>query len=82
MIIIIIIFTSIIISISIIIENDALEDELTGSPWQSHDTVGGVEVVGHWDMDDAYTDDDTDDDHDDDTDDEEVIWLCWWYWRW
>ena len=51
--------------------------------WQSHGAVGEVEVVGHWDMDDAYTDDDTDNDIDgdhDDTDndnDDEAIWLWW-----
>ena len=68
--------------------NDDFEDSLSGSPWRSHGAFGEVEVVGNWDMDDAYIDDDTDDDtddNDDDTDhdnDSEAIWLWWWYWWW
>ena len=48
-----------------------------------------LEVVSHWHMDDAYTDDDPDDDTADDTDngdtdydDDEAIWPWWWYWWW
>ena len=64
--------------------NDAFEDQLIGSPWRSHGAVGEVEVVGHWDMDDAYTDDGTDantdvDDDDDDTkDDNNDEAICLW----
>ena len=35
-------------------------------PWQCHGAVGEVEVVGGWDMDDAYTDNDTNENTDDD----------------
>ena len=56
---------------------DDIEENLIASPWQSHGAVYEVEVVGHWDMDDACTDDGTDDDTDNDNDDE-AIWLWWW----
>ena len=49
---------------------NGFEAFLIGSPWQSQGAICETEGLHHWDVEDAYTDNDDDSDDDDDDDDD------------